>query len=326
MPNLETRYMSLKLKNPIIVASSGLTNSVDKIKACEKAGAGAVVVKSLFEEVLAKEDWGLSQSAPYHPEAHDYLNAELQLQYGPNDYCDLITRAKQSVGIPVIASINCISAKWWGEFASKIENAGADGLELNVFSIPTSIKENGADREKIYYDILETVKKRIKIPVAMKIGRNFTSLPFVISQLDKRGLDAVVMFNRFTEPDIDIHSLKMKTTFSFSKEDEINTLLRWAAIISGQVNCDISATTGIHSAESIIKLILVGTSTVQLASVLYKKGLDIIQKMLSEISDWMKTYHLETIDEFKGRVGFTPDYDPEIYLRAQFMEKIRGIE
>jgi dihydroorotate dehydrogenase (fumarate) len=318
--------MNLRLKNPIIVASSGLTNSVEKIIDCEKAGAGAVVIKSLFEEVLVKEDWGLRQSAPYHPEAYDYLNAELQLQYGPNDYCDLIARVKQKVSIPVIASINCISGKWWAEFASKIENSGADGLELNVFSIPSSVKENSADREKVYYDVLESVKKRIKIPVAMKIGRNFTSLPYVISQLDKRGLDAVVMFNRFTEPDIDIHNLKMKTTFSFSSEDEIYSLLRWAAIISNQVKCDISATTGIHSAESIIKLILVGASTVQLASVLYKHGLEIIQKMLSEMTDWMRTYQLETIEEFKGRMGFAPDSDPEIYLRAQFMEKIRGIE
>jgi len=326
MPNLATSYMRLRLRNPIIVASCGLTNSVEKIAACEEAGAGAVVVKSLFEEVLAQEDWGLSQSAPYHPEALDYLNAELQLQYGPNDYCDLINEAKKRIKIPVIASINCISAKWWAEFASKIENAGADALELNVFSVPTDPKKNSNDLESIYYNVLETVKSRIKIPVAMKIGRNFTSPLYLISQLDKRGLDAVVMFNRFTEPDIDIHKLTMKTTFSFSKGDEINNLLRWVAIASDKVNCDISATTGIHSAESIIKLILSGASTVQLASVLYKNGLGAIGEMLDEISTWMKTYHLEEIHEFKGRVGFSPDYEPEVYLRSQFMEKIRGIE
>ncbi|TFG97425.1 MAG: hypothetical protein E4H13_11015, partial [Calditrichales bacterium] len=158
MPSLKTKYMRLNLRNPIIVASSGLTNSVDKIKACEDAGAGAVIIKSMFEEVLAREDYGLYESAPYHPEAHDYLNAEIQLQYGPNDYCDLIAGTKKKVDIPVIASINCISAKWWAEFAVKVENAGADALELNVFSVPTDPKKNSAELEKMYFDILETVK------------------------------------------------------------------------------------------------------------------------------------------------------------------------
>ena len=269
---------------------------------------------------------GLSDAAPYHPEAYDYLNAEIQLQYGPNDYCNLISEAKSKVKIPVIASINCISAKWWAEFALKVENAGADALELNVFSIPTNPKEDSNSREKMYFDVLEGVKSKINIPIAMKISRNFTSLPYLISQLDKRGLDAVVMFNRFTEPDIDIHKLKMKTTFSFSSHEEIYPLLRWVALLSEKVSCDISATTGIHTAEGIIKLLLAGASTVQLASVLYKKGLKVIDEMLEEIKAWMLTYHLETIEEFKGKVGFSPDYDPEVYLRAQFMEKIRGIE
>ncbi len=326
MPSLETRYMNLNLINPIIVASSGLTNSVDKILACENAGAGAVVIKSLFEEVLAKNDWGLTEAAPYHPEAHDYLNAEIQLQYGPNDYCDLISKAKSKVKIPVIASINCISAKWWAEFALKVENAGADALELNIFSIPTNPQEESATREKVYYDVLESVKAKIKIPIAMKIGRNFTSLPYLLAQLDKRGLDGVVMFNRFTEPDIDIHNLKMRTTFSFSSQEEIHTLLRWIALVSPDISSDISATTGIHTAEGIIKLLLAGASTVQLASVLYQKGLTVIKEMAGEITQWMATYHLERIEDFKGRVGFSPEYDPEVYLRAQFMEKIRGIE
>ena len=326
MPSLETKYMNLKLRNPIIVASSGLTSSVDKIVACEKAGAGAVIIKSLFEEVLAREDWGLSESAPYHPEAHDYLNAELQMQYGPNAYCDLISEAKEKVNIPVIASINCVSAKWWSEFALKVENAGADGLELNVFSIPIDPEVDSASIERIYFDVLETIKAKVKIPIAMKISRNFTSLSFMVTQLDRKGLDAVVLFNRFTEPDIDIHKLMMKTTFSFSTQEEIHPIIRWVALLSENLSCDISATTGIHTAEGVIKLILAGTSTVQLASALYKNGLDLIGRMVDEIKEWMTKYQFETVDDFKGRVGFSPEYDPEVYLRAQFMEKIRGIE
>ena len=160
----------------------------------------------------------------------------------------------------------------------------------------------------------------------MKIGRNFTSLPHLLAQLNKRGLDGVVMFNRFTEPDIDIHNLKMRTTFSFSSQEEIHSLIRWIALVSPDLSSDISATTGIHSAEGIIKLLLAGASSVQLASVLYKKGLPVIKEMVNEITQWMAKYHLENIDDFKGRVGFSPEYDPEVYLRAQFMEKIRGIE
>jgi len=326
MLSLQTTYLKLKLKNPIIVASSGLTNSVEKIQTCEQNGAGAVVVKSLFEEVLAKQDWGLDQSAGFHPEAMDYYTSELQLQYGPNDYCDLIEKAKSKVSIPVIGSINCISAKWWPEFARKIEAAGADALELNIFSVPTNPDTPGNVIENLYYEVLEKVKTVVKIPVAMKIGRNFTSLPYVLKQLDKRGLDGVVMFNRFTEPDIDIHKLKLKTTFSFSSQEEIHTILRWVAIMADKVNLDISATTGIHTAEGIIKLILAGAATVQLASVLYKNGLKMIPELLTEIETWMSRYKINNIDDFRGKVGFTPEFEPGMYLRAQFMEKIRDIE
>jgi dihydroorotate dehydrogenase (fumarate) len=326
MPDLQTSYMGLNLKNPIIVASSGLTNSVEKIEACEKAGAGAVVVKSLFEEVLANEDWGLKESAPYHPEAQDYLQAQLHMQYGPNDYCKLIATAKKQVDIPVIGSINCISAKWWIEFAGKIEEAGADAIELNVFSIPTNPDDDSQTKEKLYYDILESVKSRISIPIAMKIGRNFTTLPHFAQQLEKKGLDALVLFNRFTEPDIDIHNLRIKTTFSFSTQEDIFNILRWVAILHEHIECDISATTGIHTAEGIIKLILAGASTVQLASVLYKNGIKKIGALLEAIDSWMAKYKLKNVQDFKGNVGFSPNYDAEVYLRAQFMEKIRDIE
>ena len=326
MPSLQTTYLKMNLRNPIIVASSGLTNSVEKIQICEENGAGAVVIKSLFEEVLAKQDWGLDRSAGFHPEAMDYFTAELQLQYGPNEYCDLIEKAKAKVQIPVIGSINCTSTKWWPQFARKVEAAGADALELNIFSVPTDPDKSGGEIEQIYYEVLEMVKSEVNIPVAMKIGRNFTSLPYVLKQLDKRGLDGVVLFNRFTEPDIDIDNLRLKTTFSFSTQEEIHTILRWVAITADKINCDISASTGIHTAEGIIKLILAGAGTVQLASVLYKHGLKKIPELLDRIESWMIRYKINSIGDFRGKVGFAPEFDPEMYLRAQFMEKIRDIE
>lgn len=326
MPNLQTKYMGLSLNNPIIVGSSGLTKSVKKIKQCEEAGAGAVVLKSLFEEVLAKEDWGLDDAAASHPEAYDYMHAELQLQYGPNDYCDLISDAKKQVKIPLIASINCGSTKWWPNFAKKIEAAGADAIELNVFTTATDTDIDSPVLEKLYYDILEEVKSKVNIPVAMKIGMYFTALPSFVSQLGKRGLDALVLFNRFTEPDIDIDKLELKTTFSFSTENEINRLLRWVAILSGKMGYNLSATTGIHNAEGIIKMLLAGATTVQLASVLYREGIGKIKEMENDIRDWMTKHDFETIDQFRGMLNFANTANPELFLRTQFMEKIRGFE
>jgi dihydroorotate dehydrogenase (fumarate) len=326
MPSLETSYMGLSLKNPIIVGSSGLTRSADKVQACADAGAGAVIVKSLFEEVLAKEDWGLESSLHAHPEAYDYLQSELQLQYGPQDYCDIIAEMKRKVNIPVIGSINCISSKWWPNFAKKIEAAGADAIELNVFSMPSDPAINAASLEEKYYDILAAIKEKVTIPVAMKIGMYFTSLPFLARNLSKKGVNAIVMFNRFTEPDIDIKTMKLKTTFSFSTQDNVYPLLRWVALLSGQIGCDISATTGIHTAEGVIKLLLAGAASTQLVSVLYKKGLDEIKKILKGIESWMTEHQFDTISQFQGKLNFTEAERSEVYLRAQFMEKIKGVE
>ena len=328
MANLETTYMGLSLKNPIVVASSGLTKSVPKIAACEEAGAGAVVIKSLFEEVLAKDDLNLVKSTYDHPEAYDYMRAEIKMQYGPEEYCDLISKAKEKVNIPVIASINCITSKWWADYAEKIQRAGADALELNVFSIATDITKDSQTMEQLYYEILETVKSKISIPVAMKIGKQITSLPYLVDQLDKRGLNGLTIFNRFTEPDIDINKLELRTTFAFSTHEDLHQILRWVALLSPWTKSDIAATTGIHTAEGIIKLLLAGTTTVQLASVLYNEGLGVIKKFASEIEDWMDSKNFKTIDEFRGKLHFgnTYKYSPDLFLRTQFMDKVKDVE
>jgi dihydroorotate dehydrogenase (fumarate) len=328
MANLATNYMGLSLKNPIIVASSGLTKSVSKIEACQEAGAGAVIIKSLFEEVLAQEDLNLVKSTYDHPEAYDYMRAEIKMQYGPQEYCDLISKAKQKVDIPVIASINCISSKWWADYAQKIEEAGADALELNVFSIATEITKDGQSMEELYYEIIETVKSKISIPVSMKIGKQITSLPYLVNQLDKRGLNGLTIFNRFTEPDIDINKLELKTTFAFSTHEDLHQILRWVALLSPWAKSDISATTGIHSSEGIIKLLLAGAATTQLASVLYNKGLGVIKEFTAEIEQWMDGKNFKTIDDFKGKLNFgnTYKYSPDLFLRTQFMDKVKDVE
>ncbi|MEJ2596023.1 MAG: dihydroorotate dehydrogenase-like protein [bacterium] len=326
MPNLETTYLGLNLKNPIIVGSSGLTKSASKIKACEDAGAGAVVIKSLFEESLKQDDLGLDSSSMVHTEAYDYLRAEVNMQYGPVEYCDIIKEAKKAVKIPVIASINCISPKWWPDFAKKVEASGADALELNVFPVVVDAINSSANVEQLYMDILDSVKSSISIPVAMKISMYITALPHLAIQMGRKGLDGLVMFNRFVEPDIDIKEMKLKTTFPFSDGDDINNVLRWIALLSGRVKSDLSATTGIHSSEAIIKLLLAGASTVQLASVLYKKGFKVINELLSEIENWMLEKKFDKVSDFKGKLNFMNIKTPDLYLRSQFMERVRNIE
>jgi len=326
MPSLSTTFMGLELKNPIIAASSGLTRSVDKIKECEQSGAGAVVLKSIFEEVLARENFGIDESTSYHTEAFDYLRSQLELQYGPRDYIELIREAKDKTDIPIIASINCISDKWWTDYAQQMEEAGADALELNVFKTATDRSENSQSLEAMYYAIVENVKSRIKIPVAIKLGMYFTALPNLAAALADRGADALVLFNRFTEPDINIDELKLTTTFSFSTSRDMLKPLRWTALLSGQIPCDIAATTGIKTGKDAIKLLLAGASALQIAALLYQKGIDSIGDVLQEIESWMAEHSFERISDFKGKLSFRQTDTPDQYLRAQFIEKIKGVE
>lgn len=326
MPQLTTKYLGLDLSNPLIVASSGLTKNVDNVIECENAGAGAVVLKSLFEEVLAQEEVGIADSTGFHAEAYEYLRSGLAVEYGPREYCSLIYEAKKAVKIPVIASINCVTSKWWPSFASQIEGAGADALELNVFTTATNVEQTGTALESLYFDIIETVKSKINIPVAIKLGTYFTSLPNLGMELCKRGAHGLVLFNRFTEPDIDINKLELKTTFQFSSRYEIHKPLRWIALLNNKVQGDLCATTGIQKSQDVIKLLLAGANAVEVASVLYRNGLDSISEILSEIKEWMVEHKFDTISDFRGMLSFEKSGNPDHYLRAQFMEKIKGYE
>ena len=326
MPDLSTSYMGLKLKNPIIAASSGLTKSTQKIMDCYNSGVGAIIMKSVFEEALAQEDYGIAGSTGYHAEAYDYMRSELELQYGTREYLDIISETKAKIDIPLIASVNCVSSKWWPKYAKQFQDAGADALELNVFKTATALGEDSQTLENMYYEIIKNVKQHVSIPVALKIGINFTALPHFVAQLARKGADGVVLFNRFTKPDIDINNLSLKTTFSFSTSFDFYKPLRWTALLAGQVGCDISASTGVKSGKDVIKLLLAGASSVQIASLLYQKGIDQIEEILKELTAWMKTHNFESISDFQGKLSFKNTSLPETYLRAQFMEKIRGVE
>lgn len=324
--DLKTRYLGLTLKNPIIVASSGLTKSADKIRACEEAGAAAVVMKSLFEEALAGEEWNLAADLASHTEVYDYMRAEIGKQYGPRDYCATLEAAKKTVAIPVIASVNCVSARWWPSYARQLEAAGADALELNVYAPVASAQTSASAAEQLYFDILAAVKAQVHIPVAMKIGRHFSALPHFAAGLGAAGLEGLVLFNRFTDFDIDIQARRPGVTFTFSRPEEHHEVLRWIAVLSGQTRCDLAATTGVHSSEAIIKLLLAGARAVQLASALYQEGLGLIPRLLGEIESWLQAQACPDLASCIGTLGMAASGTPELYLRAQFMEKIRGWE
>lgn len=324
MLNLEVTYLGLKLKNPIIVSSSGLTSSVEKIKKIEKSGAGAVVLKSLFEEQINYEAGSLIMNHDY-PEAEDYIKNYTK-EHGVGEYLKLIQEAKKAVSIPVIASINCVSANNWVRFTKEIEQAGADALELNVFSLPVDRNLEAVDYEKVYIELASKIKSVTSLPVAMKIGNHFTNPVNLVYKLFSLGIKGVVLFNRFYEPDIDIDKFSLTAAEVFSTPSEIRQNLRWVAIISDKVNqIDISASTGIHSGEAVVKQLLAGAETVQVCSVLYKNGIDHIGNLLKDMEGWMTKNNFNSINDFRGRMSYQSIPDPVLYERSQFMKYFSSV-
>ncbi len=324
MPNLEVNYVGLTLRNPLIVASSGLTATADKVISIEQTGAAAVVLKSLFEEQINYETGSLIMNHDY-PEAEDYIRNYTKSNSVEN-YLNLIGEAKKSVSIPVIASVSCISASDWVGFSRRIEDAGADALELNVFVIPVDKFSSSADIEKIYFDIAKKVTAIVKIPVVMKLGNHFTNVLAVVDRLYALGVKGVVMFNRFYEPDIDIDRMKLSSADVFSNPSDLRHVLRWTALVSDKVGLvDISASTGIHSWEAVVKQLLAGAKTVQVCSLLYKNGISEMTNLLRGLEDWMKKKGFGSVDEFCGKMSYRKIPDPSVYERSQFMKYFSSI-
>ncbi len=328
MANLETTYMGLKLKNPVIVGSSGLTNSIENILEIAKEGAGAVVLKSLFEEQInqmASHTYDEGDYSNYYAEAHDYIQ-NYTSENEVSNYISLIKECKAKVDIPIIASINCMSDSEWIDFAKKIESAGADGLELNIFVMPSDPNKSSADNEKVYFNIIEKITKIVNIPIALKLSYYFSSLAKTFEMLSWTGIKSLVLFNRFFSPDIDINKFEIKSTNVFSSPSELSQSLRWIAMLSDNIQCDIAASTGIHNGEAAIKQLLVGAKAVQIASVLYKKGIKEISIILKEINDWMVNNNFDNIEQFRGKMNIKKSDNPAAYERVQFMKYFSGIE
>lgn len=327
MANLTTTYLGLKLKNPIIAASSGLTNSLDDIKEFEKKGAAAVVLKSIFEEEIRRElekDLNtMTMDTFTYPETMEYYDNFAEDDSLTN-YLKLIRDAKQSVKIPIIASVNCVSAEKWPYYAETLQDAGADALELNVFVLPTDFERSSEENEKVYFDIVKEVKKHVKIPVALKISYYSSNLGSFIQKLSNTGIDGLVLFNRFYSPDIDINKLDILSTNVTSTPNELPISLRWIGIMHNRVGCDLAASTGIHDGAAVIKQLLAGANAVQIASAFYKNGKGIIETMLSDLSRWMDEKKFDSIDEFRGKLSQDKSQNPAAYERVQFMKYFSG--
>ncbi len=328
MSLLQTTYMGLKLKSPIIAGSSGMTKSVQNIIEIEKNGAGAVVLKSLFEEQIRNDmNRNLVDTHdiyPY-PEAFDYITNFTKAS-AVDEYLGLISDAKKNVSIPIIASINCVSLSDWVEYAKKIESAGADAIELNVFILPSDFTRTATDIENTYIEIIENVLKQVKIPISVKIGEYFTSLAKTVVTLSWTGVKGIVLFNRTYSPDIDINTLQVTSTNIFSSPEEVTRPMRWIALLSDKAHCDLAGSTGVHDGEAAIKLLLAGASAVQVCSVLYRKKFGVIAEMNTFIENWMKKNNMKSVDDFKGKMSIKNVTNPAAFERVQFMKYFAGIE
>ncbi|MEA4916174.1 dihydroorotate dehydrogenase-like protein [Proteiniphilum sp.] len=318
MVNLETTFAGLRLKNPLIAASSGLTNSLKKIKELEEAGIGAIVLKSLFEEQIENHSEKLSQIADY-PEATDYINTYIEMNH-MEKYLDLIRLTRKECDIPIIASINCYKLNRWVEFAKIIQDAGADAIELNLFVLNAG-EFSDTYLEESYVNIVRELRKIIKIPIVIKMAKNINNLPGLAGKLKALGTGGIVLFNRFYQLDIDIKNLEITSGPVFSNPSDFSETLRWTAIVSGRVpDFDIACSYGVHSWEDVIKGILAGASAVQLCSILYEQGPDVIEDILMCMEEWMRQNSYNRIDEFKAKLNYANIKSPALFERVQFMK------
>ncbi len=323
MADLSVKYLGLNLRNPFVVSSCGVSATVKGIKQCADYGAGAVVLKSLFEEQIEAEIGmgDLGGGIDIHPEASDYLS-ELGKSHGPRSYLQLIEEARREVDIPVIASVNCVSARWWSDYAQQIETAGADALELNIAIMPRTLDQEAAGLEDAFYRIIDQVRKQVSLPLTVKIGPYFTALPRVVAGVVKAGANGVVLFNRFYQLDIDAETMELVPGYQFSSHQEMHLPLRWVSILSPQIECDFSASTGVQSGLDAAKMILAGANVVQVASVLYTAGIKHLRVMIKDLESWLDQHGFAAPDEIRGKLTQSESYKSETLERLQYIKTL----
>ncbi len=326
--DLSTTYMGLKLKNPIVPSASPLSQNVDTVKTMEDAGAAAIVVYSLFEEQINHESGELDHYLSFHAESYaeatNYFPQPNEFKLTPYQYLDHIANLKKSLSIPVIGSLNGVSTGGWIQYARNIEQAGADALELNVYYVPANPQVSSTDIEKMYTDVLTEIKKNVKIPVAVKLSPFFTSMGNMAKSLDNAGADALVMFNRFYQPDFDLDKLEVVPNLVLSTNWEMRLPLRWIAILYGQLKASLALTSGVHNEMDVIKSVMAGADVVQLASELLVKGPKRVGEILKGVEMWMEEKEYDSINTMKGSMSQKAVAEPAAFERANYMKMLNS--
>jgi dihydroorotate dehydrogenase (fumarate) len=324
--NLKTTYLGLKLRTPLIVSASPLSESLDNLKRMEDAGASAVVLYSLFEEQIRREryelHWSTTQGTESYPEALHYLPEPGELFVGPEPYLRHIINAKDAVGVPIIASLNGSTPGGWVRYAKHIEEAGADALELNLYSIPTDLKLSGAELEHQYVEIVRTVRAEITIPLAVKVSPFFTNFANVAKRFVEAGANGLVLFNRFYQPDIELESLEVVPNVFYSTPMAMRLPMRWIAILYDRVGASLAATSGIHRGTDALKMLMAGADVTMLCSVLMRHGIDHIRVIEGEMTNWLREHEYESVDQLKGSLSHKNCPDPGAFERAQYMRAV----
>jgi dihydroorotate dehydrogenase (fumarate) len=321
--NIKAKYLGLELRNPIIVGASNLVTDTDMLKKIEDAGASAIVYKSLFEEQIHLENLELHQDMTDYNERNAEMTSLFQdnlYEAGPDEFLHAFEQAKKAINIPLIASLNCVYDDTWYEYAKHLESAGADALELNFYAVPIDFDVEGKGIINEELDVIEGVKKAVNIPVSVKLSPFYTNPLYAISEMDRRGADGFVLFNRLFQPDINIDTEKHHFPYNLSHEQDGRLALRFAGLLYGEVNASICATMGIFTGADVIKMILAGADVVQIVSALYKNGPKQITRMLDEIEAWMTTKQYDSLDSFRGKLSNKNTSDPYAYKRAQYID------
>ena len=330
MLDLTTRYLGLNLRTPLVASASPLSQEISSIRQLEDAGASAVVLYSLFEEQLRQEslelDFYLNEGTESFAESLSYFPESSEYNLGPDEYLEHIRKAKAAVNVPIIASLNGSSVGGWIQYATQIEEAGADALECNVYWIVADPNTTSAEVEQHYIDILEAVKTAVHIPVAIKLSPFFSNFANMAKRLDAAGADALVLFNRFYQPDIDLDTLELTPRVLLSTPQAMRLPLTWIGILHGKVKANLAATSGIHGAEDVIKLLMVGADVTMLCSTLLRNGVNHLRSIEQGIRQWMESHEYDSVKQMKGSMSQLRCSDPSAFERAQYMRAVKGIE
>jgi dihydroorotate dehydrogenase (fumarate) len=330
MTDLSTSYLGRKLDSPLVASASPLSRDIDGIRRLEDAGASAVVLYSLFEEQLRQEemdlDYHLNAGTESFPESITYFPQPREFHTGPEGYLNHVRKAKASVKMPIIASLNGSTLGGWTKFADEIERAGADAIELNLYSIPTDSRLSAADVERSYLDIVRAVKDAVTIPVAVKLSPFFSNLSNFARRLDDAGADALVLFNRFYQPDIDLEELEIRPNVLLSTQQALRLPLTWIGILHGRVRAALAGTGGVHSAEDVVKLLMVGANVTMLCSSLLRNGINHLRHVERELRDWMEEHEYASVAQMQGSMSQSRCPDPSAFERAQYLRAVKGMQ